>query len=285
LEFHSHSFFCFLNSQKWIAIMVVNTGFVAAALALANVASALPSYSTPQMSVYKQANLTWTIDQRMMAAFDCRGQSCLIADTAGSTGRNPTMKAEGAGDTDIQCIIKHNPVVGQFLTAYNNKVPDVPSQSTTWMSSAMSGLNNFARPFSTARETGSFTGTCTPNILIYAKGTMEPTAYGITVGPQITRGLADGWSTVAVDYDPDVAGDYCLGLPGGMVARDTINGAVEKCPNSQIFLSGYSQGAMVVRNGLARASDQAKQQVKVRSCSFQFSHFWRLIIVGRHHIR
>jgi hypothetical protein len=224
--------------------MVLNTGFVAAALAFANIATALPSASTPLMSLYKQANLTWTTDQRMLAAFECRGQSCLIADTAGSTGRNPTMKAEGATDTDIQCIAKHNPVIQQFLNAYNNKVPDVPSQGNTWMSSAMSGLNNMARPFSNPRETGTFTGTCAPNILIFAKGTLEPTAYGITVGPQLTKGLPAGWSTTPVDYDPDVAGDYCLGLPGGMVARDTINGAARACPNSQIFVSGYSQGAM-----------------------------------------
>jgi hypothetical protein len=243
--------------------MASSTQLLTVALAFSNIVTALPSSSMPQMSIYKQANLTWTIDQRMLAAFECRGQSCLIADTAGSTGRDPTMKAEGAGDTDIQCIIKHNPVVGQFLTAYNNKVPDVPSQSNTWMSSAMAGLNNMARPFSNPRETGTFTGTCANNILIYAKGTMEPTAYGITVGPQIIKGLPADWSTAPVDYDPDVAGDYCLGLPGGMVARDTVNSAVEKCPNSQIFLSGYSQGAMVVRNGLARASERAKQQVKV----------------------
>jgi cutinase len=110
---------------------------------------------------------------------------------------------------------------------------------------------------------GTFTGSCTKNILIFAKGTFEPGAYGMLVGPMFTSGLPTGSSTAAVSYDPDIPGDFCLGLPGGMVAKDMINQAAVKCPNANIFLSGYSQGAMVVRNGLAYADDSAKSHVKV----------------------
>lgn len=92
---------------------------------------------------------------------------------------------------------------------------------------------------------------------------MEPTQYGVTVGPFITKNLGPTWSTAPVLYQPDVPGDYCLGLPGGMVAKDTINGAVAKCPDAKIFVGGYSQGAMVARIGVAYASDAAKSHVKV----------------------
>jgi hypothetical protein len=60
-----------------------------------------------------------------------------------------------------------------------------------------------------------------------------------------------------------VSGDFCLALPGGMVAKDMINGAAAKCPTSKIFVGGYSQGAMVVRNGVAYADPSAKALVMV----------------------
>jgi len=110
---------------------------------------------------------------------------------------------------------------------------------------------------------GTFEGTCAKNILIFAKGTFEPGAYGVFVGPSFTSGLPASWSTAGVSYDPSVPGDFCLGLPGGMVAKDMINQAAQKCPTSDIYLSGYSQGAMVVRNGLAYAEPGAKSHVKV----------------------
>jgi hypothetical protein len=92
---------------------------------------------------------------------------------------------------------------------------------------------------------------------------MEPGNYGITVGPQLTSGLPSDWTTDYVSYDADVPGDYCLGLPGGMVAKDMINEAASKCPNSNIFLAGYSQGAMVVHNGLAYSEGYSQSRVKV----------------------
>jgi predicted esterase len=51
-----------------------------------------------------------------------------------------------------------------------------------------------------------------------------------------------------------------------MVAKDVINKAAKKCPNSKLFVSGYSQGAMAIRNGLARADDSAKAKVKGYDC-------------------
>ena len=222
----------------------------------------------------------------MMGTFECRGQSCLIADTAGSTGRDPTIAAEGGSEADIQCIIKHNPVVGEMRTKYGNNPPQVEKQKTGFFSDIMAYLNSLWRPLVDAvgsTTTGKFTGTCSPKILIHAKGTLEPGDIGLFIGPPLKAALPQDWTIHGVPYDPDIPGDYCLGLPGGMVAKDVINQAAEKCPSSDLFLSGYSQvsflklllnspfenttyeikGAMVVRNGLSRADDSAKKRVKV----------------------
>lgn len=285
--------------------MAPSSVFVAATLALACGVTANPVkvLATDRMSRDQVGNLTRHVDRQMLSTYacvgqsclisdiagstgrdldmdqiegfaqtvvrakmECRGQSCLVADTAGSTGRIPNMKAEGATDNDIACIVAHNPEVGELLKKYNNKPPDVPKQDTGVMSTLMSSLNAIWRPLvmaSGSTEKGSFTGTCAPNILIWAKGTFEPGTYGVFVGPSFTSGLPSGWSTYGVAYDPDIPGDYCLGLPGGMVAKDVINEAARKCPTSKLFLAGYSQGAMVVRNGLARADESAKSHVKV----------------------
>jgi hypothetical protein len=242
---------------------------IGAALALASTAlsSPLTLLGTERMSTNEIANLTWAVDRQILAAWECVGQSCLIADTAGSTGRNPTMRAEGAKEADIKCIVAHNPPVGDLLAKYANQPPEVPKQKTGASSALMGGINSLWRPMVAAKgnkEAGTFKGKCTPNILIFAKGTLEPGEFGILVGPPFTSKLPSGWSRHGVQYDADIPGDYCLGLPGGLVARDIINQAAQKCPNSKLFVSGYSQGAMVIRNGLARASDAAKAKVKVR---------------------
>jgi len=209
-------------------------------------------------------------EAHLRAALECRGQSCLIADTAGSTGREPNMMAEGAGEPgspDINCIIKHNPPVGELLKKYNNKPPSVPKQDTGLMTTLMQGINGIWRPLTDITGgptlTGKFTGTCSPNILIWSKGTLEPGQTGIFIGPAFTTGLPANWTVHGHPYDPSIPGDFCLGLPGGMVAKDVINQAAQKCPNSNLFVAGYSQGAMVVRNGLARADPSARAKVKV----------------------
>jgi cutinase len=111
---------------------------------------------------------------------------------------------------------------------------------------------------------GTFSGKCTKNIVIFARGTTEMGSLGITVGPVLSSSLTGkDWSVVGVNYDADFAGDNCLGLPGGQVAKDMLNQAAQKCPNSKIFMSGYSEGAMVSHNGVAYADEESKKHVAV----------------------
>ena len=91
-----------------------------------------------------------------------------------------------------------------------------------------------------------YTGTCKPYILIFAKGTFEAGEMGGTVGPLIRTAMSTAgggkWSVVGVNYSADMAGDNCVGLPGGMIAKGILEDAVKKCPQSKIFTGGYSQG-------------------------------------------
>jgi Cutinase len=242
--------------------MAVQRIFVGA-LAFGSLVSAMPR---PRYYSYAEqmqlANATRAMDIEALAIWECLGQSCLAADASGSSGKDPKVWPEGGGMADKQCIAKYNPAMANMLKAANG-----PKQSTGISSSLLGGINSIWRPLTQmtgSTEKGKFTGTCAPNILIFAKGTFEPGAYGMLVGPSFTSGLPAGWTTYPVSYDPDVPGDYCLGLPGGMVAKDIINQAVEKCPDSNLYLSGYSQGAMVARNGIAYANPEAKSHIKVR---------------------
>lgn len=172
------------------------------------------------------------------------------------------LMPEGANDEDIKCILKYNPSVQPFL---KGNLPTVPKQNTTWSTDLFKYLDGLQRPNERNKgeiDKGTFTGKCADNILIISKGTLEPTQYGVTVGPILSNGWDSTWSVSPVIYDATVSGDFCLALPGGMVAKDMINQAAAKCPTSKIFVAGYSQGAMVVRNGVAYANDAARARVK-----------------------
>jgi len=236
--------------------------FFLTTVALAQLATSTPMPAENAMlaglSEQQLFNLTTTTDREVLAAWACRDQSCIAADYAGSSGNTPRFKPLGGGAADTACVRKYNPNAPAFLV-------NGPAQSTSISTTLMYGINviwGAMLALTGSTDKGTFEGTCSKNILIFAKGTFEPGSYGVFVGPSFTSGLPSGWTTAGVSYDANVPGDFCLGLPGGMVAKDMINQAVQKCPNSDIYLSGYSQGAMVVRNGLAYANQEAKSHVK-----------------------
>jgi len=236
------------------------------ALYFATLAGALPydsaaseAYTTNDIATLIAVNNVTANIENIRAALDCKGQSCDIADMSGSTGKLPTRLPEGGSDIDNKCIAKYNP---EGVKAAISSKP--VTKQATGLSSALLGashkLGNMM-PASDREQKGTFTGKCTPNMIIFAKGTLEPGIFGLLVGPALKAKAPTGWTMVGVSYQATIAGDYCLGLPGGMVARDILNQAAAKCPTSKIFMSGYSQGAMVVHNGIAYADEQAKKRV------------------------
>jgi len=223
----------------------------------------------------------------------CRNQSCLVATVAGSTGSHvypyaPVYPVNDQNSGDC-CIIRYFPAVKNALygerpglqaycAANGGDAPldaNPPGIDSVTITSGQSPtqpppsykkreLEIEEREVEATVSKVNAAG-CKPNILIYAKGTLEPGDLGITVGPQLASGLdSTKWQVTGVQYDNSFDNDYCLGLPGGINVRAALANATSVCPQSRIALSGYSQGALVVRNALARAPlAQVKKVVNV----------------------
>jgi len=103
---------------------------------------------------------------------------------------------------------------------------------------------------------------CTKNTLLFGRGTTEMGTMGGTVGPALAAKMGSGWTTEGISYDASLMGIYCIGMAGGLKCIDQINRLAERCPQTNIVLSGYSQGAMVARICAAWAGPKAKPLIK-----------------------
>ena len=108
---------------------------------------------------------------------------------------------------------------------------------------------------------------CKPITVIYARGTFELGNVGAAVGPPFFNHLddligADNIAVQGVDYPADVAGYLAGGDPGGaQTTANLLNQAASNCPDTQIVLSGYSQGAMEVHLGEAMVSAEVAAHI------------------------
>jgi predicted esterase len=93
---------------------------------------------------------------------------------------------------------------------------------------------------------------------------------GSTVGPALSSALnrqgGGKWKSEGVRYTADIAGDDCIGFPGGIKCVDQLAKLAAQCPETKFFLSGYSQGAMVARICTAFSKDDVKARIKVNMC-------------------
>lgn len=116
------------------------------------------------------------VDLALMANNECKAQSCVLADASGSSGRQPQFMPEGANDEDKKCIVKYNPSVEPLLK--QKDIPNVPKQDTGKSTDLFKYLDGLQRPNERKNgetDKGTFTGKCAPNILVFSKGTLEPT--------------------------------------------------------------------------------------------------------------
>ncbi|CAE6375530.1 unnamed protein product [Rhizoctonia solani] len=102
-------------------------------------------------------------------------------------------------------------------------------------------------------------GDCSPVLLIHAAGTTE---VGLgTVGIPLSRALASaipGTTSYAVPYS--TSAEYFVTVQAGVnTATAHLTSEASRCPNQKYILSGYSKGAMVVRN--MRLSPTLKSRV------------------------
>jgi len=241
---------------------------IAAGLTVASLANAAPiEMANAAIGASQAADLAFrvkyagTIGDTKSIMASCAGQSCQIANLSGSTGQLPTIKPAGGDATGYKCIAKYSP---ETVKAAERAPPGKPAP-------ANGGFGVLALGFASAMDmltgphidTGTYTCNCKKNIVIYARGTTEIGVLGEIVGPWLSNNLspASDWEVCGVYYTANLSGDYCVGLPGGMVARDMLVGAAKKCPDAKIFMSGYSEGGMVSHNAVAYAPEDAKKRV------------------------
>lgn len=115
-------------------------------------------------------------------------------------------------------------------------------------------------------------GECKPVTVIFARGTTELGNVGSITGPPFFNALdvllgADKVGVQGVDYPATIAGYLEGGDKGGaQTLADLTNQAASQCPDTQIVLSGYSQGAQVVHLGEAEISPETASRVAAVVC-------------------
>ncbi|KAH8723270.1 cutinase, partial [Phaeosphaeriaceae sp. PMI808] len=93
---------------------------------------------------------------------------------------------------------------------------------------------------------------CADMTVIFARGTTEPGNMGLVTGPPFIDALGKqlGGKSLAVqgvEYPATFAGFNRNGTDGVPSMTSFINDAISNCPNTKVVMSGYSQGALVVR--------------------------------------
>ncbi|QDS78038.1 hypothetical protein FKW77_003109 [Venturia effusa] len=223
----------------------------------------------------------------------CTGQSCAIAALSGSTeesyeqivgtsGKSPS----GSNSKGRECITRYYKELG--IKAPGGNLTKPPSRYTSDDAVAAGRVKkrdlkeSFAKGLeesgerdvidptrllekekATERETRKEKrAECKPHGIFFARGTTERGVMGSTVGPAISRALGSKWKIEGVAYTADIAGDDCIGFPGGIKCRDQLEKLSDACPETKWFLSGYSQGAMVARICTAFSRPEIKGKIR-----------------------
>lgn len=140
-------------------------------------------------------------------------------------------------------------------------------------SSLLSSFGSFSGLLSDATGSSVENGldnACQPVTVIFARGTTEVSNMGTVVGPGLTTdvdsALSNKVNVQGVDYAADAAGIATevssSGGAGTQAMVADVTEALSKCPNTQIVLTGYSQGAMLVHNTMNDLNATAAAKVK-----------------------
>ncbi|KAL2040195.1 hypothetical protein N7G274_007098 [Stereocaulon virgatum] len=108
---------------------------------------------------------------------------------------------------------------------------------------------------------------CKPVTVIFARGTVELGNVGALVGPPFFNALdqaigADNVAVQGVPYPASIIGYLEGGDKGGATnAAQLLEQAASQCPDTQIVLSGYSQGAQVAHLGEQQVSPEVAARI------------------------
>ncbi|KAL1597154.1 hypothetical protein SLS60_008736 [Paraconiothyrium brasiliense] len=105
----------------------------------------------------------------------------------------------------------------------------------------------------TTRDDLAQNASCADVTVVFARGTTEPGNVGLVTGPPFYDALKEqlGSKTLAfqgVEYPATFAGFNKNGTDGVPSMTSFINQALTDCPNTKLVMSGYSQGALVLRS-------------------------------------
>lgn len=127
----------------------------------------------------------------------------------------------------------------------------------------------FAREFSSSTQNDLASGSpCKKVSLIFARGTSETGNMGSVVGPPLATNLASsiGSGNLAVqgvEYAASASGAASGGdTAGAKKMAQLANDVVKKCPDTQVVLAGYSQGAQLVHKAGAQLDSATATAVK-----------------------
>ena len=126
---------------------------------------------------------------------------------------------------------------------------------------------------------------CKPITVIFARGTTELGNVGSITGPPFFAALAstigsDNFAVQGVDYPASIIGYLEGGDKGGAATTAALlNQAASQCPDTQIVLSGYSQGAQVVHLGEQQVSADVAARIAAVVGSRFVDHIISLLIV------
>lgn len=180
----------------------------------------------------------------------CTGQSCIIAAVSGSSGEPFTSNVEPTFPQEHMecCIIHYNPSVAQRLYSL---VPGLEASCPT------ASYIQYPNPPDLSNVE------CKPKVMIFACGTSQSTEGGGPLGIQLQSVLGDEWHVQGVNYTPDNDGNLCLAIPGGITGSEILAAYSTRCPNSALFVGGYSQGAEVAHNTVANSTHADRVNVSI----------------------
>lgn len=154
----------------------------------------------------------------------------------------------------MQCSLL--PVLLFTLTAFASPVVTPPNGGLQ----GFEGLNAAgAERFVPAKSQKTWSSTrnelnkCKPVTVIFARGTLELGNVGSITGPPFFNALedaigVDNLAVQGVEYPANIQGYLKGGDTGGAATTaKLLEQAVSQCPDTQIVLSGYSQGAQIVQ--------------------------------------
>lgn len=164
------------------------------------------------------------------------------------------------------------PGLGGDGTGTGSGIPSLPTgiPSLGGDSTGSDAAADTADTSATPNTAAASAADCKAVTVIFARGTTEPGTLGAVVGPGLNTALGTALNNNAVvtgvAYAASAGGIATEVSPSGGAGTQAmvkaVTDALASCPDTQVVLSGYSQGAMLVHNTMNNLDAAAAGKVK-----------------------